>query len=87
MPFDLSDFDLTDIPANKDLSFIVHTLMDSVAFCVYDSHKVKEIFERMKADLQTKHRIQLDYNIEWHAPSIDCEVSKLPEHVIPGIWD
>lgn len=54
-------------------SQIIQTLMESVAFCIYDRNKVEEIFRHARDSLYNHHGLILDYEVKWNAPTIVCD--------------
>lgn len=76
MPFDISDFNLTgDTPSSPPLEQVIRTILSSVAFCVYDSRKTEEIFDRIRHDLEDQFGINLVTGIQWNPPTVHCQVT------------
>lgn len=81
---------ITVRPSREDLSqkeqLVVKTLMEAVAFCVYDKNKVEEIFSVCRDFLSARCGISFDYNVTWNAPtiSVDTYFDSLSRFEIPN---
>ena len=74
MVFNRSDFVLPPIgePAREErqLTDIISTLLESVAFHIYDENKVNQIKFTMQQDLSRKYGIMLQADILWNPPTV-----------------
>lgn len=70
---DLSDTLMERTGPPKEDSTILQTLMESVAFCIYDRAKVEEIFRLARDRLYNEHRLIFDYEVKWNPPTIVCD--------------
>lgn len=53
-----------------DRDALLTTVLEAVAFCVYDNQKVTEIFEQIRVRVWDKHHIRLNPSVQWNAPTV-----------------
>lgn len=70
MSFSIQDFRPSSSDPEPDRDALLTTVLEAVAFCVYDQRKVVEIFEHVTQRVYDKHSIRIYPSVQWNPPTV-----------------
>lgn len=61
----------------EEVQPFLDTVIEAVAFCVYDARKVEEIVAAIRARLALKYAMGIEINVTWQEPRVRCTLRGL----------